>query len=176
MHSLLRLASWLRWLASRIYSHPKADRLQQVGEAELRCSRTPDEWRLHHADPNGMMLNGWPQQLDVVVATHGATPLAERLPKIMWRGRAEDEPRDEVRRVMVNRCWSSHMCVHRLQVSTAPAISAKCMARQRGMPAVAVGAMTADRCCCGSPDRLSAPVSVAHTRAANAQAALQGLP
>jgi hypothetical protein len=48
-----------------------------------------------------MMLNGWPQQLDVVVATHGTTPLAERLPKVMWRGRAEDEPRDEVRRALV---------------------------------------------------------------------------
>jgi hypothetical protein len=54
-----------------------------------------------------MMLNGWPQQLDVVVATHGATPLAERLPKIMWRGRAEDEPRDEVRRAPVmSRFWA----------------------------------------------------------------------
>jgi hypothetical protein len=47
------------------------------------------------------MLNGWPQQLDVIVATHGATPLAERLPKVMWRGRAEDEPRDEVRRALL---------------------------------------------------------------------------
>lgn len=54
-----------------------------------------------YADPNGLMLNGWPQQLDVVVATHGATPLAERLPKVMWRGRAEDEPRDEVRRALI---------------------------------------------------------------------------
>lgn len=49
------------------------------------------------ADPDGRMLNGWQQQLDVIVATHAFTPLEQRKPKVMWRGRAADQPRDEVR-------------------------------------------------------------------------------
>ena len=49
------------------------------------------------ADPTGRMLNGLPQQLDVIVATHGCTPFEQRRPKVMWRGRASDEPRDAVR-------------------------------------------------------------------------------
>lgn len=49
------------------------------------------------ADPTGRMLNGLPQQFDVIVATHGFTPLQHRAPKVMWRGRASDEPRDAVR-------------------------------------------------------------------------------
>ncbi len=43
------------------------------------------------------MLNGWQQQLDVMVATHAFTPLEKRKPKVMWRGRASDDPRDDVR-------------------------------------------------------------------------------
>ena len=50
-----------------------------------------------YADPSGRMLNGLPQQFDVIVATHGSTPLEQRQPKVMWRGRASDEPRDAVR-------------------------------------------------------------------------------
>ena len=43
------------------------------------------------------MLNGWAQQFDVIVANHAFRPLEKRQAKIMWRGRASDEPRDEVR-------------------------------------------------------------------------------
>jgi hypothetical protein len=49
------------------------------------------------ADPTGLMLNGWAQQFDVIAATHAFRPLTKRKAKIMWRGRASDEPRDEVR-------------------------------------------------------------------------------
>ncbi len=49
------------------------------------------------ADPTGKMLNGLPQQLDVITATHAFRPLEKRAHKVMWRGRASDEPRDEVR-------------------------------------------------------------------------------
>lgn len=49
------------------------------------------------ADPTGLMLNGWAQQFDVIAASHAFRPLTKRKAKIMWRGRASDEPRDEVR-------------------------------------------------------------------------------
>ena len=98
-------------------------------------------WRLQRADPNGMMLNGWPQQLDVVVATHGTTPLAERLPKVMWRGRAEDEPRDEVRRAVV--ILYSRLCKvsqRRLLTTLLKCVkdSTECMPEQRARPAAAL--------------------------------------
>lgn len=43
------------------------------------------------------MINGWPQQADVLVAMHALRPVADRKRSIMWRGRATKEPRDEVR-------------------------------------------------------------------------------
>lgn len=49
------------------------------------------------ADPTGKMLNGWPQQFDLITSTHAFRPLEKRRAKVMWRGRASDEPRDEVR-------------------------------------------------------------------------------
>jgi hypothetical protein len=58
----------------------------------------------HHADPDGKMINGWPQQADLLVAMHTMRPLDARRRKIMWRGRASDEPRDEVRSVCYVQC------------------------------------------------------------------------
>jgi hypothetical protein len=49
------------------------------------------------ADPDGKMINGWPQQADLLAAMHTLRPLGARKPKVMWRGRASPEPRDEVR-------------------------------------------------------------------------------
>ena len=43
------------------------------------------------------MINGWPQQADLLAAMHTLRPLDARQRKVMWRGRASDEPRDEVR-------------------------------------------------------------------------------
>ncbi len=58
------------------------------------------------------MLNGLPQQLDVIAATHAFNPLKQRAPKVMWRGRASDEPRDEVRCDGAARLYTVHLwCV-----------------------------------------------------------------
>jgi hypothetical protein len=58
------------------------------------------------ADPTGLMLNGWAQQFDVITASHAFRPLTKRKAKIMWRGRASDEPRDEVRCCLAPHCPS----------------------------------------------------------------------
>ena len=57
------------------------------------------------------MINGWPQQADLLAAMHTLRPLGARQRKVMWRGRASDEPRDDVRcaREQVSVLW--HACM-----------------------------------------------------------------
>ena len=77
------------------------------------------------ADPDGKMINGWPQQADLLAAMHTLRPLGARKPKVMWRGRASPEPRDEVRCACVSTpvwCGSSSTSGGRLPCCGSPAI------------------------------------------------------
>ena len=103
--------------------------LQHLVKAHWGCntSCTPD-MLMRPADPTGLMLNGWAQQFDVIAASHAFRPLTKRKAKIMWRGRASDEPRDEVRCCLSNRLLAWWPGKQRLALMTVTGQAHACLA------------------------------------------------